>query len=64
MPMHVPEPRHLLIAKIRAADRRTRRLDWLDGALIGLGVALTIAWGLTLAWLPFYVARLLWLGTE
>jgi hypothetical protein len=62
--VHVPEPRHIRLALAQAAQRRARRLDWVDGALFGLAVAITIAWGLLLVWLPLYAARVIWLNSE
>jgi hypothetical protein len=61
--MHLPKPEHFRsILGLQAA--RARRLQWIDGALFGLAVVLTVAWGWFLCWLPFYVARLIWLDTD
>jgi hypothetical protein len=56
--MHLPKSEQIRSAMEQAAAHRERRLQWLDGSAIGMGVAVTIAWGAFLFfWAPYRIIR-------
>ena len=56
--MHLPEREQIRSAMEQAAARRERRLQWLDGSAMGVGVAVTVAWGaFLLFWAPYRIIR-------
>jgi hypothetical protein len=56
--MHLPKSEQIRSAMEQAAAHRERRLQWLDGSAIGMGVAVTIAWGAFLIfWAPYRIIR-------
>jgi len=56
--MHLPEAKQIRSAMEDAAARRERRFQWLDASVIGIGVAVTVAWGSFLFfWAPYRIIR-------